>query len=406
LEDLLGEAGFDKIRMHGTLQAESDRNMDLGMMAHRVFLTGVAPRKTPRRRKGPLLPSVTVLLGDPMLPDSVKREGQYNTEDIETVGRMQRALEELPGYEFRFLNSHGSMISDLRNHPPQFVLNLCDEGYNNDAFQELHVPALLEMLDIPYSGAGPACLGMCYDKTLVRSYADALEVPVPLESFFNPGDQAATLPSVFPALVKPNFGDSSIGITEQAVVRNSEQLIAYLEQLQHELPGRPLLIQEYLSGAEYSVGVVGNPDFGLRFLPVLEVDFSELPKDCVPILGYESKWLPDSAYWNQIQYREANVSTEVNRQLCDWSGVLFERLGCRDYARFDFRADSRGTIKLLEVNPNPGWCWDGKLNLMAEFEGLRYADLLQMILEAGQQRVAGDRLKVVHTKVPKAAAVL
>ena len=68
--------------------------------------------------------------------------------------------------------------------------------------------------------------------------------------------------------------------------------------------------------------------------------------------------------------------------------LLFERLDCTDYARFDFRADAKGEIKLLEVNPNPGWCWDGKLNLMAGMGGMRYADMLRMILEAAQARIA------------------
>ena len=106
------------------------------------------------------------------------------------------------------------------------------------------------------------------------------------------------------------------------------------------------------------------------------------------ILGYESKWIPTSAYWNQIRYKEAELDEDVRRQLSDWSSLLFERLACRDYARFDFRADSSGTIKLLEVNPNPGWCWDGKMNIMAGFEGLSYSEMLGMILEAAQQRVA------------------
>ena len=66
---------------------------------------------------------------------------------------------------------------------------------------------------------------------------------------------------------------------------------------------------------------------------------------------------------------------------------LFERLGCRDYARFDFRADSRGEIKLLEVNPNPGWCWDGKVNLMASYQGMRYSELLGQILQAAVERL-------------------
>ena len=69
---------------------------------------------------------------------------------------------------------------------------------------------------------------------------------------------------------------------------------------------------------------------------------------------------------------------------------LFERLGCRDYARFDFRADSNGTIKFLEANPNPGWCWDGKLNLMAEMEGASYSELLQWIIEAALHRIRAN----------------
>jgi D-alanine-D-alanine ligase len=285
-------------------------------------------------------------------------------------------------------------------------LNLCDEGFQNDAFKELHVPAVLEMLGVPYTGAGPACLGMAYDKSLVRGYAEALEVPVPLETFFNADDQSATIPAVFPALVKPNFGDSSIGITKDAVVRSPEELIAYLEEVRVELPGRPLLIQEFLSGSEYSVGLVGNPGQSMRFLSILEVDFSGLPEDLPQILGYESKWLPDSPYWTQIRYRQAELEPEKARDLYDWSATLFERFRCRDYARFDFRADAHGTIKLLEINPNPGWCWDGKLNLMASFDGLRYADLLKLVLDAAQTRVAAEREAMTPQPTKQLAGVV
>ena len=82
----------------------------------------------------------------------------------------------------------------------------------------------------------------------------------------------------------------------------------------------------------------------------------------------------------------------------DLSARLFERLGCRDYARFDFRADAKGEIKLLEVNPNPGWCWDGKLNIMAGFQGVRYAELLGQILGAAEERIG------VITKLQQASA--
>jgi D-alanine-D-alanine ligase len=117
------------------------------------------------------------------------------------------------------------------------------------------------------------------------------------------------------------------------------------------------------------------------------VDYSRLDASLPKILGYESKWLPDSPYWTQIHYRETTLPDQQQQQLIDNSTRLFERLGCRDYARFDFRADARGEIKLLEVNPNPGWCWDGKMNLMASFQGLRYSEMLGQILQAAVERV-------------------
>ena len=148
-----------------------------------------------------------------------------------------------------------------------------------------------------------------------------------------------------------------------------------------------MLVQEFLTGAEYSVQLIGNPDQGLRALAILEVDYSRLDERLPKILGYESKWEPDSAYWTQIKYREATLADQMQQQLIDSSSRLFERLGCRDYARFDFRTDAKGEIKLLEVNPNPGWCWDGKMNIMAGFQGMRYSELLAQILQAAIERL-------------------
>lgn len=388
IQALLKHVGFENTRLYDNIRAESDRNQDLGMMGNRIFITTRAPRKAAVQPvKSRKLTDVTVLLGDPRLPDTVKKGGHFNQEDIDTVNQLKDALGDVSGYRFRYLDNHAVMIEALNRNPPAFVFNLCDEGYNNDAFKELHVPALLEMIDIPYTGAGPACLAHCYDKALVRAVAENLDIPVPLETFVKPEDQSATLPSIFPAILKPNFGDSSIGITQNAVVYNPNELIAYLSKLHETLPSRPILVQEFLSGNEFSVGLVGNPEQGLRALPILEVDYSQLDQSLPRILGYESKWLPDSPYWTQIRYKETELPESQQRLMIEYSNRLFERLGCRDYARFDFRADANGNIKLLEVNPNPGWCWDGKQNLMAGFAGMRYADLLQAILDAAAERI-------------------
>lgn len=398
---LLEQAGFSQIRFHGGIATDSSRGQDLGMMAHRMFITAQAPQKaiSSAAKRGELVfPEVTVLMGDPTLPDMVKLNGVFNSEDMQTINRLKESLEEIGGYRFNFLNNHGGLLAELRARPPKFVFNLCDEGYQNDAFMELHIPAVLEMLGIPYSGAGPTCLGLCYNKNLVRAIAESLDIPVPLETFFDVDDQSATLPSVFPALAKPNYGDSSIGITKDAVVSTPEELMAYLGKLREELPGRPVLIQEFLPGNEYSVGIIGNPGQRTRFLPILEVDYSQLPPELPRILGYESKWDPQSPYWTSIKYHEARLEEESRQRLFDCSMSLFERLGCRDYARFDWRADASGEIKLMEVNPNPGWCWDGKLNFMAGYAGMRYADLLKAIIEAAQDRIQSERSQALVRK--------
>ena len=387
---LLEECGFTHCRSHDTLTGNSTRQQDLGMMACRMLLTAQSPKSAAKATSKSAAKEVTVLLGDPRLPDKCKRDGQFNNEDYETIDRLRQSLSELTEFNFTYLDNHASLATDLRANPPRFVFNLCDEGFQNDAFQELHVPAFLEMLGVPYSGAGPSTLGLCYNKSFVRSIAESLEIPVPLETYFDSDDQSATLPSVWPALVKPNYGDSSVGITVESVVDSPQALIARLEEMRSEFPGISLLIQEFLTGNEYSVGIVGNAGIGYRFLPVLEVDYSGLDASLPQILGYESKWLPDSPYWNQIRYHEADLDEETVRRLYDHSSMLFERLGCRDYARFDFRADAQGQIKLLEVNPNPGWCWDGKMNYMAGYADMRYAELLEAILQAAELRYTAN----------------
>lgn len=388
IRDLLSQANFGDITFHGALNPAESRGQDLGMMAHRLFLTAEGPPKKATAKPGQRgKVEVAVVMGDPRLPDSVKKNGVFNPEDFDTIQRLKDALGTLNGYSFSYLDDHSTLISDLLRLKTDLVMNLCDEGYCNDAFRELHVPAMFELIGLPYTGAGPQCLAACYDKALVRGLAISLDVPVPAESYISAEDQSAALPSVFPAILKPNYGDSSIGITKDAIVHGPEELVASLARVREIVPGRPILVQEFLTGTEYSVGMIGNPGQDLFALPILEVDYSGLDESLPRILGYESKWLPDSPYWTDIRYCEAQINPDEARAMVQNASVMFERLGCRDYARFDFRAASDGSIKLLEVNPNPGWSWDAKMNLMGEMAGRNYADLLRSILDAAVERL-------------------
>jgi D-alanine-D-alanine ligase len=333
---------------------------------------------------------ICVLTGDPRLPDPTKRDHRYNDEDFVTDRAMREAFGSLGRYRFEFFNYHDALFERIRQDPPDLVVNFCDTGFCNIPAQELHVPALLEILAVPYSGATPAGMVLCYDKQIVRLLAQAQGVPVPREAFLGPEPSNEDLPDFYPALIKPNQADGSIGIRQDAVVRSLAEAEAYIGWLRTELPGRAILIQEYLPGPEYGIGLIGNPATGLTVLPALEVDFARLPAGLNPILSYESKVLPDSPYWTEIKFKRAEADPAVLATLADYARRLFGRLGCRDYARFDFRCAADGEPKLLEVNPNPAWANDGKLAFMAGFAGIAYPDMLRMILDAALCRVGLD----------------
>eukprot|EP00455_Lapot_gusevi_P033642 TRINITY_DN3685_c0_g1_i3.p1 TRINITY_DN3685_c0_g1~~TRINITY_DN3685_c0_g1_i3.p1 ORF type:complete len:162 (-),score=51.98 TRINITY_DN3685_c0_g1_i3:127-612(-) len=160
--------------------------------------------------------------------------------------------------------------------------------------------------------------------------------------------------------------------------------------MHQSLPGRDFLVQEFCAGTEYTVALLGN-GAELRALPLLEVDYSQLDASLPKILGYESKWLLESPYVTQVAYKPASLSPSLQQQMIEASKQMFERCGCSDYARFDWRCDAEGTPKLLEVNPNPGWCWDGKFALMCELAGMEYRDCLRGILDAAWSRIQAPR---------------
>jgi len=336
-------------------------------------------------------PEVTVLLGDPQLADGSKREGAFHAEDFATRDAMKAIFASLSGYTFRYLDDHTTILEDLRRDRPQFVVNFCDTGYRNDPYRELNLPAYLEMLDVPYSGAPPAAMVLAWDKSVVRAIAAASGIDVAEEVYVAPGDNIERLmPERYPAFVKPACADGSVGITVDAIVANAAEAARRVRALRAELPGRAILVQEFLSGTEYGVGVIGNPDRGLTVLPPLEVDYDQLDPTLPRLLGFESKAMPDTPYWTDIHFREARLDKAARAKIAAAATTMFERLGLRDYGRFDFRADASGRIKFMECNPNPAWANDGKLAYMAGFAGIEYRDMLRMILETAQARAATE----------------
>lgn len=391
LKRLLESVGFSDITFSGEISPESERNQDLGMMERRIIVTAVVRKKwTPVKRGARKeIKNIAVLLGDPRKPDPLKPDSIFDDDDFYTIDQLKSALKELKEYQAIYMDNHDTLLQDLIKLKGKIdlVFNLCDEGYFNDPKKELHIPSLLEILNIPYTGASPQCLAFCYDKSLVRGIAKEMGISVPEAVFIEPEATTFELPFPFPAIVKPNFGDSSFGITQRSVVNNPEELLNAILEIREKFGyDKPILVEEFLQGKDLSVGIIGNPPESYTVLPIIEEDYSSLPPELPRICGYEAKWLPSSPYWN-LRSIPANLPEETEKFIIESCLKLFERLECRDYTRFDWRLDSEGIPKLLEVNPNPGWCWDGHLAKMAKLAGFSYSEMLKMILKSAELRL-------------------
>ena len=392
ISSLIQNAGFKEVSVHQPLSPDSKRMQDLGMMEKRIVISAIAEKSwTPKKQTGKIERKVAVLLGDHRIPDIVKPNASFDEDDFFTINELKRALSSLKGYQFTYFNNHKTMINELLKKHQKFdyALNLCDEGFDNDPTKELHVPTFLELLNVPYSGGTPQCLAYCYDKSLVRGIAKELDIPVPNAFVITPEvTNFIELQLEFPVIVKPNFGDSSFGITRESVCYSPEELQKAL-MFVHKNFGynKPVLVESYLTGKDITIGIIGNPPEAYLELPIIEEDYSRLPENLPKICGYEAKWDPTSPYAT-LSSIPANLPRETETFLFASCIKLFERLECRDYARFDWRLDENETPRLLEVNPNPGWCWDGHLAKMSKLAGYDYIAMLQYILKAAEERIA------------------
>jgi D-alanine-D-alanine ligase len=409
LFDLLTTSGFSSPTFHTTFSSASAGTQDPGMIEQRIMLSASVEKArsstlpTAESRKSL---NIAVVMGDPRKKDEVKPACVFDDDDFYTLELMKKALAEIPFMKFTFFDRHETLLDDLKKRAGKtdLVFNLCDEGFSNDPAKELHIPALLEQLNIPYTGGTPQCLAFCYDKSIVRGVAREMQIPVAKGMLVTGDSDLSRLPLSFPLLVKPNSGDSSFGITQKSIAHSREELLEIMEETREIIgSNKPFLLEEFLPGKDLSVGIIGNPP-ACTVLPITEEDYSAVPAELPRICGYEAKWLPDSPYW-KIKSVPADLPETTRNEIVQCCLALFSRLGCRDYARFDWRLDAIGRPKLLEVNPNPGWCWDGHLAKMAALAGISYSEMLSAILEAAKERYGlGIAEKIeISCKLPESA---
>jgi D-alanine-D-alanine ligase len=327
---VLDRAGFADVRLHEPPATISDRGQYLGLLQHRMLVTAVAPITKAARAAIRMAPEVVVVLGDPRLPDAGKLGGRFGPSDLEEVTRLREALGRLP-YRVTLLDDHATLADRLRERPQALAFNLCDTGLHNRAERGALVPALLETLSVSYTGSGPACLTLCFDKAATSMLAAQLNIPVPREVYLGPGAALPRLAGVLPNIFKPNAADGSFGITAEGFVTSEAEATAALARLRAADPHSAWLLQEFLVGDEYSMTLVGNPHCGLRALPAIEVDYRLLPAGKPRVRSYASKAEIGTPAADSVTVRPAASLTQGEAaRMAHQCESLFARLGCRD----------------------------------------------------------------------------
>ncbi|KKQ17809.1 MAG: D-alanine-D-alanine ligase [Berkelbacteria bacterium GW2011_GWA1_36_9] len=291
------------------------------------------------------------------------------------------------GYRVETLKADLDLWEVLKKRRGDFdiVFNLA-EGFGGANSNEVFVPALLEALRIPFTGASLHNFVITHDKAKANIVLSAHGVPTPRHSVFYPGQEIISKGLHFPLIVKPVYEGASIGITYNSVVSGHNDLVNRVCNVFH-VYRQPALVEEFIEGREISVGCLGNRT-NIHLFPPLEFVFA----DSVPVLrrirSYEYKW--DGG-------KEAMARVDLPKDLIDrfleYTRTAFLVTDCQDYARMDYRLSKTGQIFLLEVNCNPGigpnsHGLNNTLTMMANYDGYSFEDFIEKILITAQERYA------------------
>jgi D-alanine-D-alanine ligase len=274
-----------------------------------------------------------------------------------------------------------SVFERIDAFKPDVVFNLC-ETFFSDRAHEPNVPALLELMKVPYTGAGPEALMLCKDKALAKKLLAYHKVRV---ARFVVSSRERPLKRLrkftFPAFVKPVGEESSDGIARASLAKTEEEAIERARFL-HDRFESDALIEEYVDGRELYVGVMGNKR--LTVLPPREIFFGEPPagEDGPRFATAKAKW--DDAYRKKWRIRNgpaAPLPPGVERKLSEVARKVYRILHIRGLGRLDVRLTPEGEIVVIEANPNPSLAKEDDFAQAAAQVGIGYEALIQKLLE-------------------------
>ncbi len=306
-------------------------------------------------------------------------------DEIETVTSVRDALAER--HDVEMVEADEDAFEKLRRSRPQMVFNMA-EGLWGES-RESQMPAIMEMLRIPYTGSSPLTLALCLNKARAKEILSHYNIPTPrfLVSE-DPGLDVERFMS-FPMIVKPLFEGSSKGIKNDSIVTDASGLKSKVASVVKEYR-QPALIEEYLDGREFTVAVIGNGK-GLKILPIVEINYSALPEGVNHIYSYEAKWVLDTPE-NPLNIFNcpAELAPRLKKAIEDAASDAFRALDVRDWCRIDIRLDRSGVPHILELNPLPGILMDPKCNSCfpkaARAAGMSFSGLVNGVLDAARER--------------------
>ena len=308
-------------------------------------------------------------------------EAEYDAP--ETINAIRDALESY-GHVVVPVEATAELPRQLMDSPVDLVFNIAEgvSGRNREAA----VPALCELMGIPYTGSDAATLSIALDKALSKRVLRQHGIATPEFQVMETGRERLSPKMKFPLIVKPNQEGSSKGVSAHAsVVDDEESLRAVVRELVDKYR-QPALIEYYIAGREFTVGLLG--DKRPRVLPPMEIIFLD-KANARPVYDYQIK-----QEWEKHVYYQcpAKLTPAELRSMERIARETFVALDCRDVARVDLRMDDTGEIYVLEVNPLPGLTPGySDLCLIANAANIDYRSLIGEILAGGLKRLREKR---------------
>ncbi len=283
------------------------------------------------------------------LDEGLPEDFYVEFDDEETVDAIAGALRNV-GCKVLPVEADEKAYSKLKRLKPDIVFNIA-EGLRGES-RESHVPAMLEMLGIPYTGSGPLTLAISLNKAFTHEILNYKGIRSPVFQVFKRGDELMDERLRYPLVVKPLLEGSSKGVTSNALVGDEQDFRKQVTWI-NENYGQPAIAEEFLSGREFTVGLIGNDDPFV--LPIVEILLDRLPVGASPIYSYEAKWVWDTPESPLDMFRcPAGLPSRLREEIAWIATKTFQVLGCRDVCRIDVRLDADGRPHVLEVNPLPG----------------------------------------------------